>query len=361
MKKFFVLALAAVVTVFMTGCPKAQKAANRLEAIKAAGKIVVYTNPEFPPYEYLGPNQEIVGSEIDIVKRIAEKIGVKAEIVSAEFDSIIGTVTTGKADLGASGFTINEERKKMVDFSDPFVRSVQYLTSVWTQVANTFRDYDEHLILESMNEPRLVGTNFEWYWTGSDKTCQEAADCINRLNQLFVDTVRATGGGNAARYLAVPAYDASPYYAANAAFQLPEDTADNRIIVSAHAYTPYDFALNLTSSDRTFDLEKDSQKKSEIGQFLNELYKRFVSEGIPVIMDEYGAMEKSGNLQDRVNFAAYYVASASARGITCCWWDNHVFQGTGERFGIFDRIKCEWVYPEIVQAIQANCLYQRGK
>ena len=140
MKKLFILALAAIVTVFMTGCPKAQKAANRLEAIKAAGKIVVYTNPEFPPYEYLGPNQEIVGSEIDIVKRIAAEIGVKAEIVSAEFDSIIGTVTTGKADLGASGFTINDERKKMVDFSDPFVRSVQYLIIAETSPVKTIED-----------------------------------------------------------------------------------------------------------------------------------------------------------------------------------------------------------------------------
>ena len=242
-----------------------------------------------------------------------------------------------------------------------YARSAQYLTAIWTQVANTFRDYDDHLILESMNEPRLVGTNFEWYWTESDAACQEAADCINRLNQLFVDTVRATGGQNATRYLAVPAYDASPYYAVNEAFQLPKDTADNRIIVSAHAYTPYDFALNLSSSDHTFDLEKDSKKKAEISQFLNGLYQRFVSVGIPVIMDEFGAMEKSGNLQDRVNFAAYYVAAASARGITCCWWDNHVFKGNGERFGIFDRIKCEWAYPEIVQAIQANCLYQRGQ
>lgn len=240
-----------------------------------------------------------------------------------------------------------------------FSRSAQYLTAVWTQVANTFRDYDDHLILESMNEPRLVGTNFEWYWTAEDSACREAADCINRLNQLFVDTVRGTGGQNATRYLAVPAYDANPYYAADEAFQLPTDTADNRIIVSAHAYTPYDFALNQNSGDHTFDLEKDGPKKAEITQFLNALYNRFVSQGIPVIMDEFGAMEKSGNLQDRVNFAAYYVASASARGITCCWWDNHLFKGNGERFGILDRISCEWVYPEIMQAIQTNCLYQR--
>jgi polar amino acid transport system substrate-binding protein len=104
-----------------------QAAMSKLDAIKKAGKLVVYSNPEFPPYEYLGKDKAIVGCEIDIVNKIAERIGVKPDVVSAEFDSIIGTVQTGKADLGASGFTITDERKQLVDFSDVFDRSVQYL------------------------------------------------------------------------------------------------------------------------------------------------------------------------------------------------------------------------------------------
>ena len=100
-------------------------------------------------------------------------------------------------------------------------------------------------------------------------------------------------------------------------------------------------------------------KKSEIASFLNVLYNRFIIKGIPVMMDEFGALDKGGNTQDRVNFTAWYVASASTRGITCVWWDNHVFSGTGERFGLIRRTTCEWVYPDIVLAIQANCLYNR--
>lgn len=127
MKNFLTLPLAALLCcALLAGCGKKQTV-SRLDAIKAAGKIVVYTNPEFPPYEYLGANGQVVGAEIDLVNAIAEELGVKAEIVSAEFDSIIGTVITGKADMGASGFTITEERAKSVDFSIPFVRSVQYL------------------------------------------------------------------------------------------------------------------------------------------------------------------------------------------------------------------------------------------
>ena len=100
-------------------------------------------------------------------------------------------------------------------------------------------------------------------------------------------------------------------------------------------------------------------KKSEISSFLNLLYDRFVANGIPVIMDEFGALDKGGNTQDRVNFTSYYVASASTRGITCVWWDNHAFSGNGERFGLINRSTAQWVYPDIVLAIQKNCLYNR--
>ena len=108
-----------------------------------------------------------------------------------------------------------------------------------------------------------------------------------------------------------------------------------------------------------FDLDTDQGKKNEIAQFLNKLYNRFVSRGIPVMMDEFGALNKSENTQDRVNFTAWYVAAASARGITCFWWDNHNFTNQGERFGLIDRRTCEWVYPDIVRAIMENCLIGR--
>lgn len=238
-------------------------------------------------------------------------------------------------------------------------RSEAYLSAIWTQMAEAFKDCDDHLILESMNEPRLVGTAYEWNWNSNVSECRLSAKYLNQLNQKFVDIVRASGGNNATRYLAVPAYSASPWYAVDQAFQLPEDTADNRIIVAAHAYTPYNFALNIQSKDRTFDIEKDQSKKGEIANFMNGLYNRFIQNGIPVMMDEFGALDKDGNLQDRVNFTAYYVASASARGITCVWWDNHNFTGGGERFGLIRRTTLQWEYPDIALAIQANCLYNR--
>ena len=246
--------------------------------------------------------------------------------------------------------------------SEHYDQSERYVVSIWKQVAEAFAGFDEHCIFESMNEPRLVGSQFEWWLNPGADECKDAAECINRLNQKFVDTVRASGGNNETRYLLVPGYCASPDGVLNSLFAMPADPADNRIILEVHAYTPYDYALNRSNPDSRFDLEKDNRKKQEISGFMNKLYSKYISAGIPVIIDEFGALKKNDDdLQDRVNFTAFYTASASARGITCVWWDNHGFSPSGERFGLINRNKVIWVYPDIALAVLENCLFNRGE
>lgn len=226
----------------------------------------------------------------------------------------------------------------------------KYIGSVWAQLAARFRDYDEHLIFEAMNEPRLKGTAYEWNFDQNAQPCMEAAQCLNQLAQLFVDTVRAAGGGNETRYLMVPGYCASPYSTLSSAFVLPKDTAENRIIVSVHAYTPYSFALQLEGGVRAFSLKNPAQTQ-DIAYFMDQLYKKFIKQGIPVIIGEFGALDKNGNLQDRVDFTAFYTAMASARNIPAVWWDNNVRTGNGERFCLLNRAQVSWAYPQIVQAM----------
>lgn len=233
--------------------------------------------------------------------------------------------------------------------SEHYATAEKYITAIWSQLAERFKDYDHHLIFESMNEPRLKDTSNEWSFNKMIPECADAGECINKLNQVFVDLVRASGSRNADRYLMIPSYAASPAAATNDAYVLPTDSADNRLIVSVHAYTPYSFAL-AAGSTTTFSLDNRSQV-SEIGSFMNSLYNRFVKNGIPVVIGEFGARAKGDNLQDRVTFAAYYVASARGRGITCCWWDNHAFAGNGELFGIYNRRNGQWPGADIVLAM----------
>ena len=192
-----------------------------------------------------------------------------------------------------------------------------YIRTIWEQLSERFADYDERLIFEAMNEPRLKDTEDEWNYNAGKAVCQDAAKNINELNQLFVDTVRASGGKNAGRYLMVPGYAASPAGVLGDHFRLPDDPADNRIIVSVHAYTPYPFALEYPGTD-TFRLV-DIGQTSEINRFMNSLYKTFVVNGIPVVIGEFGARDKGGNLASRVTYAAYYAANASARNSPCVY------------------------------------------
>lgn len=243
--------------------------------------------------------------------------------------------------------------------SGHYLQSEKYLTAIWRQVAAKFADYDEHLIFESMNEPRLVGTRYEWNPDPSAPEVLDAVGCINKLNRKFVETVRAAGGNNASRFLMVPGYSGSCGGAYINEFELP---GDDRIIVEVHAYTPYNYALNTANPDSSFDLEDDTDKLDEITLFMDDLYERHVAKGVPVVFDEFGALKKNdGDLQDRVNYTAFYTAQASARGIPVVWWDNSNFTGGGEKFGLIDRNRVEWIYPDIALAILRNCTAGRGE
>ena len=242
---------------------------------------------------------------------------------------------------------IHHDESEFLPSSAHYEESAHYIECVWRQLAERFRDYDERLILESMNEPRLLNSPYEWTFNPAVPECLDAADCLNRLNQLFVDTVRASGGGNAGRYLMVPSYCAAPGNAIRDSFVMPADSADNKIIVSTHAYTPYDFALNQNGAG-TFGTQK---QKMDIVNFMNGLYDKFIVNGIPVVIGEFGAMIKGDNLQDRVDWTAFYVVTASARNMPCFWWDNNVFTGNGERFGLLERKTCTFPQQPIVDAI----------
>ncbi|WP_077609330.1 basic amino acid ABC transporter substrate-binding protein [Clostridium sp. Marseille-P2415] len=96
------------------------------ESEAAGGKLVMVTNAEFPPYEF-HENNEIVGIDADIAKAIADKLGMELEIQDMAFDSLIPAVQSGKADFTAAGMTVNEDRKKNVDFTDTYAEAAQVI------------------------------------------------------------------------------------------------------------------------------------------------------------------------------------------------------------------------------------------
>ncbi|MGN1481294.1 cellulase family glycosylhydrolase [Porcipelethomonas sp.] len=227
--------------------------------------------------------------------------------------------------------------------------SVKYVTRIWEQLSEKFKDCDNHLIFETMNEPRQVGNIHEW-WYADDDCCHEALECITQINQAAVDAIRKSGGNNSDRYIMVPATSAKAEAAMQSKyFQMPEDSAKDRLILSVHAYEPFDFSMDKTSEGAPTEFT-DAMKKS-LDDMFDTLYVAFIQQNIPVVIGEFGATNRD-NTQARTNHAAYYYAAARARGITCCMWDNSNAEGDNEAYRFLDRTNKEFIYDSIAEAAE---------
>lgn len=253
---------------------------------------------------------------------------------------------------------IHHDNEKDAYFPDSahYDRSYEFVKRIWTQVALIFRNYDEHLIFELLNEPRLTGTTNEWNWDDNDSKKIDSAEVIGNLEQVALDEIRATGSNNSERYIMITPYVASPWAALSSYFVIPEDTVSDKLILSVHAYTPYSFAMQ-DPGDSTFN----SSHEKDIDSFMDALNNNFVVDrGIPVIIGEYGATNKN-NLSDRVAWFSYYCNKAASYGMSTILWDNgnYVIPASGsynELYGYYNREAKTWYFPsildEIIQAYQ---------
>ena len=122
MKKMIALVLTLVMAAaFLTACGGSGVS---LADVQKSGKLVIATSPDFPPFENL-ENGEVVGIEIDIMNLICQEMGVELDIQQMDFESVVPGIQAGKFDAGVSGITVTEDRKKNVDFSDPYFLASQ--------------------------------------------------------------------------------------------------------------------------------------------------------------------------------------------------------------------------------------------
>ncbi|MCR5684151.1 MAG: glycoside hydrolase family 5 protein [Lachnospiraceae bacterium] len=222
-------------------------------------------------------------------------------------------------------------------------RACEFLRNVWEQIAAAFRDVTaDRLLFESMNEIRIPMAPYEWTPDYDDPDCVAAMRNVNRLNQLFVDTVRAAGGENERRCLVIPGYSTSTEGVCWDGFELPRDGVSGSMIVAAHMYSPAHFAFYLKEGANIINFDPDDPASTgPIDERLNKLCDKFVKKGIPVNVDEFGTVDKD-NDEDRIRCLEYTLKKASELGIRCCYWDNGVFKGYGNGMAIFDRKKCEF-------------------
>lgn len=229
-------------------------------------------------------------------------------------------------------------------FSTEYDECLKKYTTIWTQITENFKDYDDKVIFESLNEEGVYEDIWNRY-SGSDNGKDEAYGILNNINQEFVNLVRNSGGNNEKRHLLIAGYATDVTLTCDPFFKMPDDK-ESRCAVSVHYYTPSTFCI----------LEEDAdwgKARSEWGSEidLNELEKNmellkttFVDKGIPVIIGEYGSATINKNPESVKLFLTSVCREAYERGICPMLWDiTDVF---------YNRTECKMIDSELEQSFK---------
>ena len=231
-------------------------------------------------------------------------------------------------------------------------QSKAYIEKVWTQIATTFKDYDNKLVFEVLNEPRDIDGELagnEW-WCGQ----KAIMDIITSYEQVGINAIRSVAG-NENRFVMVPGYAASGSDSLMLAlYTMPTDTAQDKLLLSTHAYYPYEFALKGDYED----IEFDSKDSASLTSLFNYLKTNYTNKGIGVVMGEASATDKE-NTNERVKWASSYFTKAREAGVSVVLWDNMVTCANenknniniGERHGYYNRKSNSWYFPSIIEAM----------
>lgn len=267
--------------------------------------------------------------------------------------------------------------------------SKKFLKSIWTQIATAFNNgYDEHLIFETMNEPRNARdehpatlrnrTDHEWspgmkcafynsdgsikgYWC-DNRECPECLaeyECLNEYNQVCLNAIRATGGNNAKRFVMIPGLcthietvlekidDEENGIFSPGLFKMPADSVQGKLILTVHKYPGW----------RDEDQNKFSNRmKNNISKLLGLLNEQYVSKGIPVVIGETGTGKEALNSDskpytERYAWAQFLTKTARQYGMSVCWWDC----GSSEdSMAEIDRVNKKFFEPELVKMMIAE-------
>ena len=221
---------------------------------------------------------------------------------------------------------------------------------IWTQIATRFKDYSNLVLFSSMNE----------FHHRYDAPSDAYYNLQNELHQIFVDTVRGTGGNNARRYLILPGYNTNIDQAISG-LKLPTDTIEKHLMVEVHYYDPYTFSTeNHTTDQWGYDYagaevpdrredgyeERKLQEKYLISQ-MQKMKTNFVEKGIPVVIGEFGAEARKDSVNEKFRryYLQYVVKYATEYGLVPVYWDD------GTNYQLINRNTYEIAKPDLVNGM----------
>lgn len=187
--------------------------------------------------------------------------------------------------------------------------------SYWEQIAGFFAAKNERLIFEALNEE----TNFS-----NEGSMEKAYATLTRVNQLFIDTVRKTGGNNAKRLLIVAGYSTDIEKTCSSDYQLPKDTLPQRLFISVHYYTPYQFCGLTEDADwgkmmRTWGTDDDV---AQLNQLFDKMKGFCTKNDIPAFIGEFGVTTKNKEPASRIRWLSAVAGAAMSRGMVPALWDT---------------------------------------
>lgn len=215
---------------------------------------------------------------------------------------------------------------------------------IWNQLAKEFKNYNDKLIFESLNEEGCWDNIWNRYSGEGDK--EKAYGLLNEINQKFVDIVRDSGGNNAKRHLLIAGYATDIALTCDSAYKMPDDPA-GRCAVSVHYYTPSTFAI----------LERDASwgkartewgtdaDYNELNKYMDMMKECFVDKGVPVIIGEYGTSTSNKTPEMIRKYLSSVCEAGYTRSMCPVLWDiTDVF---------YNRRKAEFVDPELLAELMS--------
>ena len=302
------------------------------DAVKKAG----FTSVRIP-VTWLGhvgnaPEYRIEKAWLDRVAEVAgyaKKAGLKA-IINIHHDGFGAETNPAKKDY----FWLNLPAAAKDEALNTKIK--QQLFMMWMQIANRFQSEGDWLIFETLNEIQ------DGKWGGGDNLTDNGAQyrVLNEWNQICVDAIRATGGNNETRYIGIPGYVCQPGLTVEH-LKMPVDADGNpykHIMVAVHMYDPWDYAGSGKWAEwgHTSNVPETKNGEAEYVGTLDALYNKFVKNGIPVYLGEYGCVHRNTTRDE--NFRKYYleytIKALRDHNIPFLFWDNGYNLAGDDAFGL---------------------------
>ena len=231
------------------------------------------------------------------------------------------------------------------DFPTKETECMTKYSAMWRQIAANFKDFDNKLIFESLNEEG--GWDSLWNHYGSSTTGKaESFDLLNKINQTFTTIVRNSGSHNATRLLLIAGYQTNIDLTCDSLFKMPTDSA-NKCAVSVHYYTPSTFAILTEDASwgKNATTWGTTSEKAELASNFKKMKTNFVDKGIPVIIGEYGCPKTNKKPASVLLFISSVCQTAYENNMCPMLWDT--YDSKNPTTNHYNRSTCKMVDTEL--------------